>query len=304
MTGRREDNRPLRFAHHVMACTFEVYVFGHAGDYAAQAAAAAFAEADRLERVLSRFLETSDVARINGLAAGESAIVGVETVECLRLAVRVREETGGAFDVTFGSATPAARCVTSLRDLDLDVGNRRVTARAAGTRVDLGGIGKGYALDQMLSVLRDWGIEHALLHAGASTTIGLGGPARGDAASTSAGWHIELRDPDDPSRSLARVALVGGALSGAGRRLHGEHVVDPRTGAPPPADASAAWALAPTAAESDALATAFLVMTAEEVGAHCRTRPCVGAARVELAAGGPSPRLRTWGALANAAGPR
>ena len=117
--------------------------------YAAQAAQAAFDLVDRLERELSRFLPNSDITRINHLAAGERTRVAPTTLECLVIARHMFDLTGGAFDVSIGTGLPS---------LELDPDESLVLATTAGVRLDLGGIGKGYAVDLMAEVLEEWGL--------------------------------------------------------------------------------------------------------------------------------------------------
>ena len=92
-----------RFSHEAMATTFEILIVHEDEKYAGQAAMAAFGEVDRLEGELSRFIEHSDVSRINNLPAGEPLLLGLETFECLKISARVYAETDGAFDITIGS---------------------------------------------------------------------------------------------------------------------------------------------------------------------------------------------------------
>ena len=280
---------PLRrFAHDAMACTFELYLIEEDAKYAWQAAEAAFAEADRLEQELSRFVATSDIARVNALTAGEETCVGIEAFECLQLAERLFVETGGAFDVTFGSQVAAAHPGAAhdaqtdagaagepprrptMHRLEFDPQRRCVGLRAGAIRIDLGGIGKGYAIDQMVTILRDWSIAAGLIHAGQSSVYALGSPPQ------AAGWRVALRDPVAHEQTLGSVHLKDAALSGSGRLLHGEHIVDPATGRPV-GGVSGAWARAGSAAVSDALATAFMVMSPEQVERYCRQHADVAA---------------------------
>ena len=267
-----------RFAHDAMATTFEVFILGEEGDYARQAAEAAFDELGRLELELSRFIETSDVSRISGLDAGGSARVGIAAFECIELASRVHAETGGAFDVTVGALEElwgaaegepseeelaGARDRTGIRLIETSDEHHTVGVRVAGLRLDLGGIGKGYALDRMAELLHDWSIERALVHSGESSVVAMGSPPGGDA------WSLELRDPADDARTIGTFRLRGSrSLSGSGRLLHGSHILDPRTGRPAEA-ALGAWAAAPSAALADALSTAFMVMSTAEVAEYC-----------------------------------
>jgi len=251
-----------------MACVWEVWIPGHPHDYAQDAAQAAFDEVDRLEEELSRFVQMGDVARINGLEEDQSVVVGADTFECLELAAKVHVDTSGAFDATVQSS-PAAR---SIPCMELDRSTHRVTARTDRLHVDLGGIGKGYALDQMVRLLGDWSIEAAIIHSGQSTLYALGG------APQQAHWTVGIRNPDEQSVSLGYVDMRNQALAGSGMSLHGAHIVDPRTGGPA-GGASGAWALASTSALADALSTAFMVMSGAEMDAYFARHPDVAGLR-------------------------
>lgn len=365
-----------RFAHDAMACRWGIHILGHERDYAEQAARAAFAEVDRLEQELSRYVETSDIARINALGAGERLRIGPDAFDCIELAQRLCEATNGAFDVTVGALlessqrisepspairsasdqTPRAQNGNGNEDEDEDenpprsehnsrtpnlksqisnqqipnqqipnqrisnqqVSNHRISnhrisnhqssnqadpaparghhlhldrrthsvaVSVAGLVVDLGGIGKGYALDRAAETLREWSIDTALIHSGQSTLLALGsprgaiGPSASGASSISSrrsGWEIAIRDPDDHARVLGTVRLRDRALSGSGTVIHGPHIIDPRTGKPA-ASPRGAWALAGSAAVSDALSTAFMVLLPDDVDNFCRGRADVGA---------------------------
>ncbi len=298
-----ENATPHVFAHHAMACRWGIQVRGHDRRYAEQAAGAAFAEIDRLEGELSRFVEASDVARLSRVPRGGALRLGPDAFACLELAAQVGADTRGAFDVTIGAwlRPGAVRRDAGQPRLALDRATRSVLVLADGVEVDLGGIGKGHAVDAAMDVLREWKIDAALVHAGQSTVLALGdGPA-------GAGWCVAVRDPagwdvqarqDAPSADrrtddvLGRILLRDTALSGSGMSLHGPHVVDPRSGAA--ARRSAAWSLAPTAALADALSTAFLVMTDAEITEYCAARPeCTALLPNESAPGAP---LRCFGA--------
>jgi thiamine biosynthesis lipoprotein len=277
-----------RFAHQAMATTFEVIIQYEDRSYAQQAARAAFDEVDRLEGHLSRFLETSDVTRINHLPAGEPVQLSLDTFECLRISAEISADTGGAFDVTVGflvdcwidkekkmSRTPSAeelqfaRAHTGMDLILFDEPTHAVALTVSPVRVDLGGVGKGYAVDRMAEVLREWSIDRALIHGGFSSVLAL------DAPQGMAGWPVTLSHPKDRRHTLARVELAGFSVSGSGVEK-GRHIIDPRTGAPAEARI-ATWSLAPEAARADALSTAFMVMTPDEVKDYCADHPKVRA---------------------------
>lgn len=265
-----------------MGTTFEIVVHGEEQTYARQAARAAFRELRGLEEELSRFIPCSDVAQINRLRAGEVVRVGPATLECLELARRVHSETNGAFDVTIGpllacwlaedgtARTPTdddlaeARARTGMSLLSIQPGEHMVGLERDGVVVDLGGIGKGYAVDRLAEFLRDWEIGDALIHSGESTALAMGS------------WSVAIRDPGAQAEGLERFSLRDRALSGSGIALHGAHILDPRTGRPA-GGKLATWAAAPNAALSDALSTAFMVMSPDEVGAYCAVHPEVSA---------------------------
>jgi FAD:protein FMN transferase len=247
--------------HEAMAAAFALRIAGVEEQYARQAAQAAWDELDRIEGRLSRFAEGSDVFRINRLAAGQDTVVHVDTFECLRMAWEVQQDTDGAFDVAYASTAPADR-----PRFQLDESHHAVRVLADGVRLDLGGIGKGFALDRMATLLREWDVESALLCASTSTVLALGPPPG------QTGWPVSI----GPDHDLRRRRLSHGALSGSGRAVHGDHIIDPRTRRPAQ-DRAAAWSVAPTAALADALSTAFMIMPDDQIRGYCRRHPGVAA---------------------------
>jgi thiamine biosynthesis lipoprotein len=276
-----------RFCHEAMATTFEVIVVYEDTRYARQAAAAAFDEVERLEGELSRFIENSDITRINNLPANQPLRLGLDAFECLQLSCRIYAETNGAFDITIGSffsgwrnedgtpRTPSqeelnlARQHTGTHLLQLDESEHTVQLSASPVQVDLGGIGKGYAVDRVAELLREWSVDIALISGGYSSVLAL------DAPVDTKGWPLTLSNPDNRKQILARPCLQGRALSGSGLQK-GQHIIDPRT-AQPVKRKRAAWASASNAATADALSTAFMVMSPDEIGQYCSRRPDVSA---------------------------
>jgi thiamine biosynthesis lipoprotein len=205
---------------------------------------------------------------------------------------RVHRDTEGAFDVT---TTPLSRCwgflrrearvppLEAIEDARRQVGfgavhvssdPPSVTFNRPGIEVSLGAVGKGYALDRARAVLRASGVQHALLSAGGSSIVALGG--RGD------GWVVDVVSPLRPGRPIATLSLRNAALgtSGAGEqfvvqdgRRYG-HVIDPRTGWPVDGTLSAT-VVASDAARADALSTAFLVGGLDLARRYCGEHPAV-----------------------------
>jgi thiamine biosynthesis lipoprotein len=259
-----------RFSHAAMATVFEVHCVHADARYAGQAAQAAFDEVDRLERELSRFVGNSDVSRINALSAGGSTRVSPSTLECLEIARALYHLTSRAFDVSIGSG---------LERLELDPDAFAVCAGADEVRVDLGGIGKGYAVDRMADVMEEWEVPRALVHGGFSSVLALEAPPDGG------GWPLTLSAPGPgPREVFARVSARQAAFSASGTQK-GAHIVDPRTGRPvrdraawvslprPTPDAPAESAVVRSAAVAECLSTAFMILPVEQVAAVCERCP-------------------------------
>ena len=259
-----------RFSHEAMATVYELYIVSADSGYASQAARAAFDLIDRLENELSRFIPNSDISRVSQLAAGEETQIGAAALECLVIARHMFELTGGRFDVSIG---------TGLLSLEIDAEASIVRATRGGVRVDLGGIGKGYAVDLIGELLDEWELGEALVHGGFSSVLALEGP------SGAAGWPLTLSDPNRPSRVLTRLNVHQAALGASGIRKK-DHIVDPRTGVPV-RGRLASWAAVPrpatgsagdgprlaAAAVTDALTTALMMLSPEEIGELCKRSP-------------------------------
>ena len=151
----------------------------------------------------------------------------------------------------------------------------------AGIEINLGSIGKGYALDRAGELLAECGVDDYLLHGGNSSVLARGAHAE---LGADGGWSVGVRDPLHPARRLGQLRVRDRALatSGSGTQFfvhHGKrygHMLDPRTGQPAEGVLSAT-VLAPTAAEADALSTAFYVMGPEQTAAYCDQHPEIAA---------------------------
>ena len=255
-----------------MATRFEFAL--HGDDRAALRAAGeeALDEVERIENLLSLYRPHTDIARVNIGAAREAVRVAPEVFRLLRRAFVLTAATDGAFDITAAPLMKAWGFVggggsrpdhTTLADAQACTGPQHVlldeatfTVRFArpGVMLDLGSLGKGYALDRVAELLREAGVTNALLHGGTSTVVALGTPPDAPA------WKIAL--PSGEPVAMKDESLSVSATWGKSFREGGQtygHIIDPRYGEPVTGERMAAVAL-PSAAATDALSTALVVL--------------------------------------------
>ena len=282
-----------------MACQFQIFL--NAGQYphGLSAALEALELLEVLEQQMSIFRPDSLIQQINRQAAFEPVVVEDRLFELLELADAISRLTEGAFDLTctplwevwgFAQRQPRVPTQAELAQAQEQVGWQYVCLNSAdrtirftrpGIQLNLGSIGKGYAVDRCAEVLRQAGIEHFLIHGGQSSALARGN--RQDVAG-SLGWPVGLRHPLRPQRRLGQFWLhdlaLGTSGSGVqffysdGRRL--AHIIDPRTGQPGGQDILSVTVLAPTAAEADALATGLFLLGVEKTRQLCQQRPDLG----------------------------
>ncbi len=276
-----------------MGCQFQVLCTAAGRQSLATAVTGAFARIHELEQQLSIYRDTSELAAINRQAARSRVHVEAGLFELLRLSHRISLLSDGAFDIT---ATPVSRLWKAHRQqrtlpdqdsiqqtltqvgfqrLQLDETDLSVGFDQAGCVIDLGGIGKGYAIDCMREWLQSCGCQDFLIHGGQSSVMACG--QRDNQAETSRHpWEIALAHPLNPTERLARLRLDNQAIgtSGSGRQYHiiaGRrygHIIDPRTGWPADHFLSVT-VLADTAVLADALATAIFVAGPDQAAGIC-----------------------------------
>jgi thiamine biosynthesis lipoprotein len=294
----------LRIGRRAMACEFEVLL--NAGQYSdgAQLAVGALDLVEQLEDQMTVFRPHSEVSRLNRTAFEQDVEVEPRLFELLRLAKELHAVTAGAYDITSGplsktwgfyrragkmpSDDDLAATMTKVGCQHFVLDDSRRTARflRAGMEINLGSIGKGYALDRCAELLEAGGVADFVVHGGQSSVLARG--SRGLVGGE--GWWIGLRNPLRPTEQLGEIRLRNRALgtSGTGTqffyhqgRRYG-HILDPRTGRSVEGMLSTS-VTAPTGAEADALSTAFFVMGVDRALEYCRSHAHVGA--ILIAAG-------------------
>lgn len=226
-----------------MNTRFDLFLCGDDEQHLEAVAVAVLEEILRLDGTLSRFDPRSEIARVNRDAGKTAVRVDRELFALLDTCEQGRQVTNGFFDVTRGGGW------------ELDAANSAVRLTSAGAQIDLGGVGKGYALDCGREILRRFHVTNALLQGGTSSVLAVGDEA----------WPIDLRHPATPDVIAARIELTNRGLScSAARHAEGQEsdVVNPLTGAPLIGDA-ACVVLAASATEAEIFSTALLAMGRE-----------------------------------------
>jgi len=249
---------------------FEIWIVHPDGIYAEQAARNAFQNLNALEQNLSHFIPNSDISRLNTAPVNQSIRLNDETIRCLTHAVTLNKISKGTFDITIGplvnlwkteghpSEKPireAIRCI-GMKHLRIDTKENTAARICDGLQIDLGGIGKGFSVDHMAEQLKEWDIEHALIHGGASSVRAFGKPEGHQ------GWPVQISSPSGEN-ILSQFVLRDEAM-GASGLVKGAHIIDPRT-ARPVSHHRAAWVRSSSATEVDGLSTAFMILQSEQI---------------------------------------
>jgi len=295
-----ESEPIVRLACRAMNTRFEVALWGRDAGYLTAVAEEALREVQALEQQLSFYRPDSDIRELNVYAAQRPVSVDARLFGLLRRAKELSEATGGAFDLTVapllrawgftgeGGRVPteaeveAAREITGMRLVELDADALTVRFARAGVMIDLGALGKGYAVERAAEILHDAEVPGALLHGGTSTVQAYGLQPDGSP------WTVAIQDPSDRERALASIPLRGQALSVSA--LHGKffaeggarygHVLDPRSGCPVEGALLAA-VVCDSATDSDALSTALMVLGSPSFPVLAAIRPEAAALVVE-----------------------
>jgi thiamine biosynthesis lipoprotein len=229
-----------------MGTLFEALLIGDDREHLDAVAAAVLDEVERIERLLSRFDPRSEISRLNRHAGERPVLVDRELFDLLAVCLDAGQATGGAFDIAAVSR-PAGFYDSPIR---LDASRRLVQFALPEIQLDLGGIGKGYALDRAAEILASQGVTSALIHGGTSSVL-----ARGLTAEC-APWRIDI-GPAASSRA-STIELKDEALSCSAVDSQAD-IIDPASGRPLVASRGCG-VIALTATEAEILSTALLCM--------------------------------------------
>ena len=263
----------------MMGTEVSVYVWHDDPEIGEKLVAQVFAEASRIDRLMSTYIDDSRISEINRRAADEPIVAGDELFQLIRRSLAMSVLTRGAFDITYDSvgqhydfrsgARPDQVTVDSelrlidYRFVELDRAQGTVSFKQQGVRINLGGIAKGYVVERGIDILRSSGVDHAIVTAGGDSR--LLGDRRGRP------WMVGIRDPRKDGEVAISVPLADEAISTSGDyeryfeedgvRYH--HILQPATGEPASGVHSAS-VIGPDAVITDALSTSVFVMGVEQ----------------------------------------
>ncbi len=271
-----------------MGSTYTVALYGYEGEQMEAAVEAAFNEVRRLDQVLSNYRPESELSQVNRFASQRPVKVTPELFDLLSKCIEYSRESEGTFDITVGplmkvwgfykgtgrlpKKEEVARALEKVGygKIVLDPSARTVRFTQPGVELDPGGIGKGYAVDRMVDVLKGNGITSALITAGGSSIYGLGAPKN-----EGPGWEVKIRDPKNARKTVATVFLKNESMSTSGSyekffeaegRIY-SHIMDPRTGYPAPGMLSVS-VVSPATLDSEAWTKPYFILGRDWAAGH------------------------------------
>jgi thiamine biosynthesis lipoprotein len=287
-----QTNQLVYRKEYAMGSVFEIAAYSSSPSRASRAIDKAFVEVIRLDHIMSDYDPSSDLSRINRTAHYRAELVPVDLYRVIQQSLAYSKLSNGKFDITVGPLSRlwkketrggSAPSAVQLKELLNCIGWQkvvlvppdRVEFRSPCMALDLGAIGKGYAVDRAVTVLRSFGVKNALISAGGSTIYGMGSPPGLPA------WVVHLRDP---SKKLSpAVRLNGNSVSTSEQtrnprpeRTPFGHIIDPVKGIPITSPYSVS-VVADSATESDALSTTLLLMGPAEGKAVLQGLPNIAA---------------------------
>jgi len=282
----------LHISRKAMACNFQIFLNAGEHELATETAVEALDIVEEIEDILSIYRIHTSAAQLNQLGKDQAVHVDPILLQLLKQSKELWQQTNGAFDITstalsklwgFHQKEHHVPSSTEIQDSLKQVGSQHLMIHGDGSvqfaqpelQINLGSIGKGYALDRCHQHFAARNLTNYLIHGGLSSVLAKGD--RQGEAIQNLGWQIGLRHPLIPEQYLAHLWLKSVAAGTSGdanqffyhQGVRYGHVLDPRTGYPVEKVLSAT-AFCPTAAEADALATAFYVMGPEQAAEYCQ----------------------------------
>lgn len=262
-----------------MGTSTTVELFAETNDTAERCSQLVFSDMRRIDNLMSPYIKDSELFKINRLAGTQPVKISPELFTLIQRSIDFSNLTDGAFDITFASVGylynyrenkhPSDSQVNTLlnainyRNIALDPIQQSISFNHKDTKIDLGGIAKGHAVDKSIELLKGCNIKNALVSAGGDTRI------LGD--KNGRPWIMGIRHPRDSKKIVTSLPLKNDAISTSGdyerffiegnKRYH--HIIQPSTGKP----ASQSWSvsvLAKDSLTSDALSTSLFIMGTEK----------------------------------------
>tara|TARA_Y100001972_G_scaffold129046_1_gene193705 strand:- start:2632 stop:3498 length:867 start_codon:yes stop_codon:yes gene_type:complete len=252
------QQKPHVFESRAMATMYQIFIRHEDKGYASQAAQEAFDLLQDLEQDLSYYISNSDITIFNQTAPGTTIRIGEHAWSCARICEDLYKLTRGLYDPTVGHFKHGAKPLKKRRGLGwvTDPEKNGLIRKEEDVQMDLGGMGKGYALDQLALTLKDWDIHDFLLHGGRSSVL-----TSGSMDAEGKGWPVSLSHVGD--EKLETLHLMDESMSSSGI-MKGGHIIDPATGKSTK-ESRATWIIGPTAAVTDGLSTALMMMSTSDI---------------------------------------
>lgn len=247
------------FEHKAMKTIFKLRLQHEDKLEAQHAARVAIELIDEVENKLNRYMECSDVWQINHMETGQTLYLSDLCYDCLRLSLEAYEKTMGLFDVTLGrqiehqKRNGEGEAPELVGQLAMVPDRPAIHCHEPGREIDLGGVGKGFALDRAKELLQEWKIESGILSSGASTHLAFGRHE----------WAIGLSAKNESKK----ISIKDQALSASGTGIQNEHIISP-SGSQEAYRHPRVWVVHESAAWADIWSTAAMLMHSEELKEH------------------------------------
>lgn len=281
-----QSSNLFKYQQVAMGTIIEITLIGDDEEAANKAVLQAFQEIKRIETLMSPWLDSSDVTRINRSAGKAWLKVSPETMEVIKKAQEISELSEGGFDITIGPLTELWRearkkkippsieevkeklGLVNFKNIETDQ-KGKVFLKKKGMAIDLGGIAKGYAVDRAFELLKSLGYRNLIINAGGDLRVG--------GLKNNQPWSIGIQNPRESQKLLARISVSDMAVVTSGdyerffnyesKRYH--HIFNPKDGFPTD-DCQSVTVLCKEGMIADALATAVFVLGLEKGYALCQ----------------------------------